>query len=200
MGSSPLTRGAPIRDGVLGSSGGLIPAHAGSTAGGQQYPHQPRAHPRSRGEHESNLWDGEDDEGSSPLTRGAPGRATIAQAHQRLIPAHAGSTGLAVMTALRIAAHPRSRGEHAVGLSANQYQEGSSPLTRGARPAPRVQNSEYRLIPAHAGSTPSRVISHRRSPAHPRSRGEHSEPIPPLRLSGLIPAHAGSTPRLAAAD
>ena len=50
-----------------------------------------------------------------------------------------------------------------------------SPLTRGKRgsaPATRVGD---RLIPAHAGKTPSRQATTPISTAHPRSRGENGE-------------------------
>ena len=49
-GSSPLTRGKPhhLPGGQLG--GGLIPAHAGKTAGGPRRGRGAWAHPRSRGE------------------------------------------------------------------------------------------------------------------------------------------------------
>nr|EEI14216.1 hypothetical protein HMPREF0276_1795 [Corynebacterium accolens ATCC 49725] len=50
--------------------------------------------------------------GSSPLTRGA----LFVLGHQRrglrLIPAHAGSTEIALPTGVQPGAHPRSRGEH----------------------------------------------------------------------------------------
>ena len=91
-GSSPLTRGAPRFGGVEAASAGLIPAHAGSTHLPQVTPPQPRAHPRSRGEHASSSERARTSSGSSPLTRGA--RRTHARhlGRTRLIPAHAGST------------------------------------------------------------------------------------------------------------
>ncbi len=50
-GSSPLTRGAPQGFLQKVDDGGLIPAHAGSTAGVELCKHCGQAHPRSRGEH-----------------------------------------------------------------------------------------------------------------------------------------------------
>ena len=91
---------------------------------------------------------------------------------------------------------------------------GSSPLTRGKRYTPRPGASERRLIPAHAGKTWWRPPPSTRCAAHPRSRGENSDPFrmasavrgsSPLtrgKLPGkqglhlrprLIPAHAGKT-------
>ena len=49
-GSSPLTRGKPATSGLPHSPHGLIPAHAGKTAGWTSNVSQTRAHPRSRGE------------------------------------------------------------------------------------------------------------------------------------------------------
>ena len=51
--------------------------------------------------------------GSSPLTRGAPGRVEVTNWGDGLIPAHAGSTVQSIPEAVNVGAHPRSRGEHA---------------------------------------------------------------------------------------
>ena len=51
MGSSPLTRGAPITFLEDDNPGGLIPAHAGSTQSPRAPTCSETAHPRSRGEH-----------------------------------------------------------------------------------------------------------------------------------------------------
>ena len=93
---------------------------------------------------------------------------------------------------------------------------GSSPHTRGARPVQSQPRGRARIIPAYAGSTPIGVDPRRRSPDHPRIRGEHStykigtlkatgsSPhtrgapfLPAVRPSdvGIIPAYAGSTRR-----
>ena len=105
-------------------------------------------------------------------------------------------------------AHPRSRGEH-VGTNTNAFcHAGSSPLARGTRfhthpgqdlvrliPA-RAGNtrttgrraSPVRLIPARAGNTPTAAPRPQKSPAHPRSRGEHNICAPTRnRVSGSSP-------------
>ena len=91
---------------------------------------------------------------------------------------------------------------------------GSSPLTRG-KPRPQAWRLyARRLIPAHAGKTGCHSRGRAYDGAHPRSRGENSDPerrerghdgSSPLtrgKLSkvpdsvsdaGLIPAHAGKT-------
>ena len=111
-------------------------------------------------------------------------------------------------------AHPRSRGENSWGSRGAFSRCGSSPLTRGKLGLiwPVVQAA--RLIPAHAGKTPDRLVPALLARAHPRSRGENlqahyqddssggSSPLTrgklglgflPGDLAGLIPAHAGKT-------
>ena len=69
-GSSPLTRGKPMRSCGVTLSRRLIPAHAGKTSGFRgRYP-LGRAHPRSRGENSAKVASHFKVSGSSPLTRG----------------------------------------------------------------------------------------------------------------------------------
>ena len=138
---------------------------------------------------------------------------SIARA-SRLIPAHAGSTRPHAPSWRSWTAHPRSRGEHTRRPPRRRAEGGSSPLTRGARRAPRRSRHTRGLIPAHAGSTLISTPSGPRCQAHPRSRGEHrwtrrgtfgddgSSPLTRgaqptilqiLPRPRLIPAHAGST-------
>ena len=112
------------------------------------------------------------------------------------------------------AAHPRSRGENGLPTANKLHVLGSSPLTRGKRGVGQRYSSHRRLIPAHAGKTPSPRLRRERPGAHPRSRGENyrrkpffladdgSSPLTrgkrvfPTRaplVEGLIPAHAGKT-------
>ena len=173
-GSSPLTRGALYFATKLRFSKGLIPAHAGSTNGDEGRGFSHSAHPRSRGEHVMNAFGRESVKGSSPLTRGALARETESIFRLGLIPAHAGSTATSRRHERGRSAHPRSRGEHHPAREGATSMQGSSPLTRGARRSSPCSGRTYRLIPAHAGSTMKIVFPSRQSPAHPRSRGEHS--------------------------
>ena len=152
--------------------------------------------------------------GSSPLTRGK-----LAARQQRVpqagfIPAHAGKTQLPQPRSRVSWAHPRSRGENAYTLFRARRYRGSSPLTRGKLRHFLAQARRGRLIPAHAGKTRCLESLLRRTRAHPRSRGENEESVPPCggregsspltrgkhggQVSdglppGLIPAHAGKT-------
>ena len=152
-GSSPLTRGARAYCLRREYARGLIPAHAGSTGTADALPAHPRAHPRSRGEHDAMQQFKMTVAGSSPLTRGAPVFSEARFASIGLIPAHAGSTSPYVVISDSWAAHPRSRGEHVLLAGHFHSAEGSSPLTRGAPNKHECPLAPGGLIPAHAGST-----------------------------------------------
>ena len=132
----------------------------------------------------------------------------------RLIPARAGNTSLQRPTEKEATAHPRSRGEHAIGLGSHSALDGSSPLARGALFLDHQEPPSCRLIPARAGSITTATPPPAQALAHPRSRGEHvlcladepggggSSPLArgtPLRRRSnstgyrLIPARAGNT-------
>ncbi len=214
QGSSPLARGAHAMRAERGANGGLIPARAGSTRGPTSRGSHPRAHPRSRGEHNRMKPSQSCSMGSSPLARGAQGVLRVHVEDQGLIPARAGSTRSRISGRRVMAAHPRSRGEHSLDYGRTFKVIGSSPLARGAQLKRQNGGGSGGLIPARAGSTRSRRGSCHGSWAHPRSRGEHprvplfvagSEGSSPLargahqqgrahaRRRGLIPARAGST-------
>ena len=152
--------------------------------------------------------------GSSPLTRGKPGRLKGGIALCRLIPAHAGKTPTRRCRVRTRRAHPRSRGENPMRFGKTDIITGSSPLTRGKPTDVGRQDQPQGLIPAHAGKTDSRIAASAASRAHPRSRGENNDGVHPRdrargsspltrgKLSpstgrpsvpGLIPAHAGKT-------
>ena len=213
-GSSPLTRGKRWPRGWPAWPARLIPAHAGKTHGDMGMVPRDKAHPRSRGE---NWPDGSSPTccpGSSPLTRGKRNRPRRRRKRKRLIPAHAGKTQARQHAYRAQPAHPRSRGENlllAVGVALHL---GSSPLTRGKLRGRRAGRLQWRLIPAHAGKTPTPRSRESPPAAHPRSRGENygvtcfthqvagSSPLTRGKRGllvgdrerlGLIPAHAGKT-------
>ena len=111
-GSSPLARGTPGENGLRGAQVGLIPARAGNTRPAMTARIRPRAHPRSRGEHQLPGAHLVLLQGSSPLARGTPPRPVHADSPLGLIPARAGNTRISLLVLSRTRAHPRSRGEH----------------------------------------------------------------------------------------
>ena len=173
-GSSPLTRGKPRAASVRRLRLGLIPAHAGKTAGVRSARAARWAHPRSRGENMMCAIVGFPVEGSSPLTRGKRLKALLHAADRGLIPAHAGKTHGRSQGHLHVGAHPRSRGENAASERRARAWKGSSPLTRG-KPLPRRPGARgLGLIPAHAGKTLRTTRDREHAEAHPRSRGENA--------------------------
>ena len=152
-GSSPLTWGKQRPQLRRRLRQRLIPAHAGKTGHDTPGSSRSSAHPRSRGENPSTLNNGENVNGSSPLTRGKPSPSITSQA---------GS-----------AAHPRSRGENKDTRSGLWESMGSSPLTRGKPLVFGDLLGNERLIPAHAGKTTWTTPCSRPTAAHPRSRGEN---------------------------
>ena len=134
----------------------------------------------------------------------------------RIIPAYAGSTyHLPLRRSVR-GDHPRIRGEHGFRRLGGNVLPGSSPHTRGA-PTRQVKSAyDDRIIPAYAGSTPSRSSPTWQTSDHPRIRGEHDQCTTPgaggrgssphtrgaravdgdlQEFAGIIPAYAGSTNR-----
>ncbi len=91
--------------------------------------------------------------GSSPHTRGTPEGDLSAGRRGRLIPAHAGNTAKRLTVAARMAAHPRTRGEHGDLEESDLDRRGSSPHTRGTHTTEDLAWLRRRLIPAHAGNT-----------------------------------------------
>ena len=172
-GSSPLTRGKLLQAAEVLLSRRLIPAHAGKTCAPRGYAQRRAAHPRSRGENLVPAGRMVIGGGSSPLTRGKPGRDRVDRIGLRLIPAHAGKTLRGGASRCGRRAHPRSRGENEYFAASFDTQIGSSPLTRGKRGLPVLRPSMTGLIPAHAGKTRCTTSTNRAATAHPRSRGEN---------------------------
>ena len=135
-GSSPHARGAHQVPGHGLVRDGLIPACAGSTRRPQRRSRVRWAHPRMRGEHNSQPSACLTGWGSSPHARGARCGYRPAPPRWRLIPACAGSTSMISSGSTVPSAHPRMRGEHSPVFVDPVTDQGSSPHARGARPTP----------------------------------------------------------------
>ena len=213
-GSSPHTRGARLRAGQRARARRIIPAYAGSTGSHTAVRLERADHPRIRGEHRSASAEEWSTSGSSPHTRGALTRRQLRTQIPGIIPAYAGSTRPGAWARRASRDHPRIRGEHLQREAHATASVGSSPHTRGARDGFFVAEIRSRIIPAYAGSTPSRPPTRPATSDHPRIRGEHSSrksrpsgargssphtrgaPVGVSRgtaRAGIIPAYAGST-------
>ena len=214
LGSSPLMRGTYQSDTAGPVVARLIPARAGNTCHVRAPRAHAWAHPRSRGEHSRSEISRSRVRGSSPLARGTSGVPYSPPGVCRLIPARAGNMPGQFFRVGRLAAHPRSRGDHVSMNSPCGVSVGSSPLARGPRGILRPLCALAGLIPARAGTTVVCGSVAGVPGAHPRSRGEHSVLVrarawslgsSPLARGthtnrdsslyrvGLIPARAGNT-------
>ena len=111
-GSSPHTRGARPGRRARPHFPWIIPAYAGSTCSRAVRARTERDHPRIRGEHQEALVGILGAAGSSPHTRGAPGRRLALVLRVGIIPAYAGSTRSPTTPTSPDWDHPRIRGEH----------------------------------------------------------------------------------------
>ena len=138
--------------------------------------------------------------GSSPHARGARWKCSRTRCFRRIIPACAGSTSSRSERGVGYQDHPRMRGEHSSRNGNGQFTTGSSPHARGALGEVHVGRRDRRIIPACAGSTPSRRRRGGGRGDHPRMRGEHLPVGVEENVGGrIIPACAGSTPHGSAA-
>ena len=154
-GSSPRMRGKPGGWVERRHSRRIIPAHAGQTPGSScsraGYPD----HPRACGANDRHRHQGAPVRGSSPRMRGKLGEQTLPPRLVRIIPAHAGQTSWAVSVRYAFADHPRACGANLPEAYLVRDVLGSSPRMRGKRHGDRAQPRTLRIIPAHAGQTPS---------------------------------------------
>ena len=119
-----------------------------------------------------------------------------------------------MVTRMRPADHPRSRGVYPGAIDSQPSTPGSSPLARGLPVVAFLQAVDQRIIPARAGFTPRPSSRGQPLGDHPRSRGVYyihssyygdepgSSPLarglqPPATIvvggSRIIPARAGFT-------
>ena len=113
IGSSPHTRGTPVRDDARVHIDRFIPAYAGNADQGRQSRSPSSVHPRMRGERKLEFALISVITGSSPHARGTLRFRQPHACRQRFIPACAGNArglggGILVHTV-----HPRMRGERA---------------------------------------------------------------------------------------
>ena len=132
-GSSPLARGTLENTLQYVEDAGLIPARAGNTPRRPPPRMNPRAHPRSRGEHGLFMYEPPPAMGSSPLARGTLEGVGNRVSDIGLIPARAGNTSKISRIGDVERAHPRSRGEHHGDRAGGRPPWGSSPLARGTQ-------------------------------------------------------------------
>ena len=180
-GLSPLVRGNPAKNNARVGVPGPIPARAGKPVVGIGTLTLDAAYPRSCGETDSKLPDGQRIMGLSPLVRGKPPPAGCTRSTAK--------------------AYPRSCGETHCHGGCSREESGLSPLVRGNRLQTPGRPENNGPIPARAGK-PGPVITHiPKQRAYPRSCGETSRDVRVRTLEqGLSPLVRGNlcwrSPRL----
>ena len=214
FGSSPRMRGKPGALNVPHSSSRIIPAHAGQTLRCCCRRCDIPDHPRACGANWKRPWRNYPKPGSSPRMRGKLLFCHCVSSLLRIIPAHAGQTRTIPAPPRQKADHPRACGANCANESALSAVVGSSPRMRG-KPCLCCEEPAYtRIIPAHAGQTPSPETCGRPRTDHPRAcganytadrtpckrcgssprmRGKLLRQMAALREERIIPAHAGQT-------
>ena len=143
-GSSPLTRGTPVKEESPFVIWRFIPAYAGNSTFSPSRTVRSTVHPRLRGELLLTRIFKMALSGSSPLTRGTRRTSRRFFRKGRFIPAYAGNSRKSLIERFLESVHPRLRGElgrphyHAIVFN------GSSP----------------RFIPAYAGNSLKQGIEH----------------------------------------
>ena len=122
--------------------------------------------------------------------RGIRAHGGIGQSRWRFIPAHAGNSPMAILSAPAMSVHPRACGEFAYRSSAYRAAAGSSPRMRGIRRFSDPALRPRRFIPAHAGNSCTRSCCDPGRTVHPRACGEFRAVV----AAGLV--DDGSSPRM----
>ena len=131
LGSSPRMRGTQEKPQQSIQIQGIIPADAGNTTLGSDWPEHGWDHPRGCGEHLIALGLPPDSWGSSPRMRGTLFRAIRCKYPTRIIPADAGNTVADCSRTPGQKDHPRGCGEHIAFFDGPGLGRGSSPRMRG---------------------------------------------------------------------
>ena len=168
----------------------IIPAHAGQTALTDMIDYSHSDHPRACGANCHVCYCLSLGTGSSPRMRGKLNGVNQAANYQRIIPAHAGQTCSVLACIAVFADHPRACGANVDCAALAVSAAGSSPRMRGKRPLTEFNNSQIRIIPAHAGQTGGRANPHRFSTDHPRACGAN------YRHHFATGVQPGSSPRM----
>ena len=170
-GSSPRMRGKLGHGQVVSAGKRIIPAHAGQTCSKATNSCARTDHPRACGANLKIGASGSEQDGSSPRMRGKLRGLFVDVAQVRIIPAHAGQTRTRSGDGTLSQDHPRACGANSADVILCASIAGSSPRMRGKPALLRSSICPRRIIPAHAGQTPSVHILAELGADHPRACG-----------------------------
>ena len=192
-GSSPLARGTVYVADMRAVVFRFIPAGAGNRVDDGPHAKTDTVHPRWRGEQRQRNGALAPSHGSSPLARGTGADPQVNGVPTRFIPAGAGNSGADPAVQVKVAVHPRWRGEQNAPQLRWYVAVGSSPLARGTVIPDLIGVSIQRFIPAGAGNRADCVSPALAKPVHPRWRGEQSpKPLAGLDFPGSSPLARGT--------
>ena len=132
----------------------ITPAHAGKSRLKRPSDNASQDHPRPCGEKMSAYRSSKICVGSPPPMRGKGGLGSAGTLVPRITPAHAGKSRGRLLSTLFAEDHPRPCGEKQSALSTRPSTLGSPPPMRGKDGQCRLQNTNVRITPAHAGKRP----------------------------------------------
>ena len=135
---------------------GLIPASGETTGSVSASASSSAAHPRERGDDEGHMDVYSFPEGSSPRAGRRPGRRRTGRPPGGLIPASGETTAPCGPSRLRMAAHPRERGDDDADDTADHPDAGSSPRAGRRLRLAGGETLGLRLIPASGETTTCR--------------------------------------------
>ena len=188
-GTSPRSRGNHHRGGRRSIRARYIPALAGEPAPVRPTCRPHSVHPRARGGTHDLIFPRADVWGTSPRSRGNPGRPRSRGARRRYIPALAGEPHRLDATPSCPRVHPRARGGTADTSGSVSAAVGTSPRSRGNPSRSRPGGTTCGYIPALAGEPRRSATCVGSFKVHPRARGGTE------RILGLSLVVRGTSPR-----
>ena len=196
-------RGPPCRSCFSRLSARITPANAGTTFWDDQGDRLDRDHPRECGDHRRSCVRWRRSVGSPPRMRGPHERGLADARDDRITPANAGTTRVAVSISARPRDHPRECGDHGQHRHASSKNSGSPPRMRGPLAHTRAGVAVGGITPANAGTTLDLVGGGHDGQDHPRECGDHGEAGAPVgreqgsppRMRGPPPPHGRATSR-----
>ena len=171
----------------------FIPAGAGNISEGRSCLDSQTVYPRWREEHPIIFCHTPDAAGLSSLARETLQLDARMNLLTRFIPAGAGNTPAASVSAVFNSVYPRWRGEHREQPEHLREYFGLSPLARGTPRRNFHFFVSFRFIPAGAGNTFMDTGAEHPGTVYPRWRGEHDARLKYRRASrGLSPLARGT--------
>ena len=152
-GSPPRVREPHDRNHILDAWRRITPACAGTTLTAFILARAEQDHPRVCGNHLREENQKLSKEGSPPRVREPLGMALLADRHEGITPACAGTTRHQATARGRKEDHPRVCGNHHNYPHSNRSQKGSPPRVREPLKAIMIEIDASRITPACAGTT-----------------------------------------------